>query len=132
MSVSFKDFFTSAEVLLNNPDSTEIDFRNLISRSYYAVFHLSRELAANFPATIDEAAYRKLGSHEQVIIKFEKHVDKRFQKLGLLIKQRKYKRAKADYDIHLDIKRLETAQHFYAVKGLLAKLEALKSVENHP
>ena len=132
MSVSFKDFFISAEVLLDNPDSTEIDFRNLISRSYYAVFHLSRELAANFPTTIDEAAYRKQGSHEQVIIKFEKHVDKRFQKLGLLIKQRKYKRAKADYDIHLDIKRLETAQHFYAVKGLLAKLEALKSVENHP
>ena len=132
MSVSFKDFYTSAEVLLNNPDSTEIDFRNLISRSYYSVFHLSRELAANFPATIDEAAYRKLGSHEQVIIKFEKHVDKRFQKLGLLIKQRKYKRANADYDIYLDIKRLETAQHFYAVKGLLAKLEVLKAMENHP
>lgn len=132
MSVSFNDFFKSAEVLLNNPDSTEIDFRNLISRSYYAAFHLSREIASDFPAPIDEAAYRKLGSHEQVIIKFEKHADKYFQKLGYLINQRKSKRANADYDIHLDIKRLETAQHFHAVKELLAKLETLKPVENRP
>jgi hypothetical protein len=50
----------------------------------------------------------------------------------LLIKQRKCKRANADYDIHLDIKRPETAEHFYAIKGLLTKLEALKSVENRP
>lgn len=79
MSVSFKDFFISAEVLLNNPDSTEIDFKNLISRSYYSIFHLSKEVAANFATLIDETDYRKLGSHEQVIIKFEKHADKRFQ-----------------------------------------------------
>ena len=132
MSVSFKDFYTSAEILLNNPDSTEIDFRNLISRSYYAVFHLSREISSNFPVPKDEATYQKRGSHEEVIIKFEKHADKRFQSLSYLIKQRKFKRANADYDIDLDIKRLDTAQHFYAVQGLLAKLEALKSVENHP
>ena len=130
MSVSFKDFYTSAEVLLNNPDSTEIDFRNLISRSYYAVFHLSREISANLPSPIIEETHRKLGSHEKVIIQFEKHADKHYQKLGYLIKQRKSNRAKADYDIDLDIKRLETAQHFYAVQGLLTKLEALKSVEN--
>jgi uncharacterized protein (UPF0332 family) len=130
MSVLFKDFYTSAEVLLNNPDSTEIDFRNLISRSYYSVFHLSREVATNFATPIDEAVYRKLGSHEQVIIKFEKHADKGYQKLGYLIKQRKSKRANADYDINLDIKRLETAQHFHAVKDLLARLEKLRPVEN--
>ena len=130
MSVSFNDFYTSAEILLNNPDSMEIDFRNLISRSYYAVFHISREISANLPAPINEETYRKLGSHEKVIIKFEKHADKRYQKLGYLIRHRKSKRAKADYDIHLDIKRSETAEHFYAVQGLLAKLEALKSVEN--
>jgi len=37
----FKDFFKSAEALLNNSNSTGIDFRNLISRSCYAVFLLS-------------------------------------------------------------------------------------------
>ncbi|MCX7097687.1 MAG: hypothetical protein NTV43_07245 [Methylococcales bacterium] len=132
MSVSHSDFYTAAEALLNNSNSTEIDFRNLISRSYYAVFHLSREISANFATPIDEAAYQKLGSHEKVISKFEKHSDKRFQALAILIRQRKAKRTKADYDIHLDIKRQETAQHFHAVKGLLAKLEALKPVEKQP
>lgn len=132
MSVSHNDFYTAAEALLNNPNSTEIDFRNLISRSYYAVFHLSREISTDFAIPIDETAYRKLGSHEKVIIKFEKHSDKRFQALAILIKQRKTKRANADYDISLDIKRQETAQHFHAVKGLLAKLEALNPVEKQP
>jgi hypothetical protein len=96
------------------------------------VFHLSREISTDFATPIDEAAYRKLGSHEKVIIKFEKQSDQRFQALSYLIKQRKANRAKADYDIHLDIKRQETAQHFHAVKGLLAKLEALKPVEKQP
>lgn len=130
MSVSFNDFLTSAEVLLSNPDSTEIDFRNLISRSYYAVFHLSREIAASLPIPVDEKAYQKLGSHEKVIIKFEKNSNSHLRKLGELIKQRRDKRANADYDIHLDIKRYETAQHFFVIKGLLTKLEALKPVEN--
>lgn len=132
MSVLHNDFYTAAETLLNNPNSTEIDFRNLISRSYYAVFHLSREISTHFATPIDEAAYRNLGSHEKVISKFEKHADKHYQKLGYLIKQRKINRNKADYDIHLDIKRQETAQHFHAVKGLLAKLEALNPVEKQP
>jgi uncharacterized protein (UPF0332 family) len=130
MSVSFNDFYTSAEVLLNNPGSTEIDFRNLISRSYYAVFHLSREIAAHFPIPINEATYQNLGSHKKVIIKFENHDDKYLRKLGEVIKQSKHKREIADYDIHLNIKRLETTQHFYAIKGLLTKLKALKPAGN--
>lgn len=132
MSVSANDFFTSAEVLLNNPDSTEIDFRNLISRSYYAAFHLSKQIAATLPVPIDKNVYKKLGSHEKVIIKFEKNPDLHLRKLGWLIKQRRNKRSNADYDIYFHIKRAEAAQHFLAIKDLLAKLEALKNTEPHP
>lgn len=124
MSVSYKDFLNSAEVLLTNPDSTEMDFRNLISRSYYAAFHLSREISADLPMPDG-----KLGSHEQVIRKFEQHTDKRFSKLAILIRQRKSMRATADYDLHLAIKRTEAAEHFLAVKHLLAKLELLAPQE---
>lgn len=132
MSVSFNDFFKSAEALLNNPNSTEIDFRNLISRSYYAVFLLSRDIAATFPIPIDEATYQQLGSHEKVFIKFERHTSTHLQRLGGFIRQRRNKRTKADYDIHLHINRAEAAQHFHEVKSLLAKLEALKNTEPHP
>ncbi len=71
MSVSHRDFYNSAEVLLSNPDSTEMDFRNVISRSYFAVFQLSREIASKLPLTIDPVEYQKLDIHDKVIIRFE-------------------------------------------------------------
>ncbi|MDD5271962.1 MAG: hypothetical protein PHU14_04510 [Methylovulum sp.] len=132
MSVSANDFLTSAEVLLNNPNSTEMDFRNLISRSYYAAFHLSREIADTLPVPIEKSTYQRLGSHEKVIITFEKNSNQHLRTLGKLIRQYRNKRANADYDIHLHIKRAEAAQHFYAIKGLLIKLEALKHTEPRP
>ena len=136
MSVSHRDFYNSAEVLLNNPNSTEMDFRNAISRSYYAVFQLSREIAAKLPLPIHPADYQKLDIHEKVIIRFEKHPDKRIQSVSYLIKQLKALGMTADYDTHLDIKRLETTQHFYAAQRLLSSLEgllaAINAMEQHP
>lgn len=123
MSVSYQDFLQSAEALLNNKESTEIDFRNLISRSYYAVFLLSREIAETLPNPIGDN-YDKLRSHEKVIIKFSKHDN--FARIGYLIKQRKLMREKADYENHLDIIREESAKHFFESKALISKLENLK------
>jgi len=134
MSVSHRDFYNSAQVLLDNPDSTEIDFRNSISRSYYAVFQLSREIASKLPLPIHPDDYQKLDIHDKVIIRFEKHPDKRIQVVSYLIKQLRAQRMIADYDTNLDIKRIETTQHFYAVQRLLSSLEgllaALNSLEN--
>ena len=136
MSASHRDFYNSAEVLLNNPDSTEMDFRNVISRSYFAVFQLSREIASKLPLLIDPVEYQKLDIHDKVIIRFEKNPDKRIQSVSYLIKQIKALGMTADYDTNLDIKRIETTQHFYAVQRLLSSLEgllaALNSLENNP
>ncbi len=136
MSASHRDFYNSAEVLLNNPDSTEMDFRNVISRSYFAVFQLSREIASKLPLLIDPVEYQKLDIHDKVIIRFEKNPDKRIQSVSYLIKQIKALGMSADYDTNLDIKRIETTQHFYAVQRLLSSLEgllaALNSLENTP
>ena len=134
MSVSHRDFYNSAEVLLSNPDSTEMDFRNVISRSYFAVFQLSREIASKLPLTIDPVEYQKLDIHVKVIIRFEKKPDKRIQSVSYLIKQLRALGMTADYDTHLDIKRLESTQHFYAAQRLLSSLEgllaAINSLEN--
>lgn len=127
MSVSFNDFLTSANALLN-ADSTEIDFRNVISRSYYAAFHLSREVANNLEIPVSTDEYNKLRSHEKVIIKFEKSKDKSLQRLGYYLKKCKLKREKADYDIYLEVKRVETAQHFNEAKDLIKKLVPLKTM----
>lgn len=124
MSVSYHDFFKSAETLLKNADSTEIDFRNLISRSYYAVFLLSREIADKFDKSVNTDSSG--GSHEKVIVKFENHPDKRLNACARAIRISKVNRHRADYDIHIDIKRKDSAEHFHHSKGLITKLENLK------
>jgi len=128
MSVSFEDFLESAHALLQNKESKEIDFRNLISRSYYALFHLSKETAnvLNLPIPIENDEYNELGSHEKIFIKFQKHNDSRFRLLGQQMKRYKTSRRTADYDIDECIMRNEAATHFFAIKDLIKKLEQLK------
>ncbi len=136
MSVTYKDFLYSAEALLDNPYSTEMDLRKATSLSFYAVFQLSREIASKLPLPIDPAEYQKLDIQDKVIIRFEKHPDKRIQAVSYLIKQLRAQHMIADYDTHLDIKRIETTQHFYATQRMLSSLEgllaALNSLENQP
>ena len=130
MSVSHRDFYNFAEALLDNPYSTEMDLRNVISRSYYAVFQLSREIASKLPLYIDPAEYQKLDIHDKVILRFEKNPDKRIQAVSYLIKQLRALSMSADYDTHLDIKRLETTQHLHAAQNLLSSLEGLLKALN--
>jgi uncharacterized protein (UPF0332 family) len=127
MSVSFEDFLKSAEILLDNTESKEIDFRNLISRSYYAAFHLSQEISSSWDIPISKEEYGKLGSHEQVIVKFDKNSDKSLKKFAYYIRQRKKKRVQADYKINEDITRVETVLHLDAVKTLIKELKSLKT-----
>jgi uncharacterized protein (UPF0332 family) len=132
MSVSFEDFLTSAKELLDNPNSAEIDFRNLISRSYYSLFHLSKQQAItlNLPIpNISSKEYSELGSHEKIFIKFEKHSDTKIKALGRMMYQRKDWRRKADYELSESITKYQAQQHFFAVVGLLEKLKQLKISE---
>jgi uncharacterized protein (UPF0332 family) len=125
MSVVFNDFLQSAEDLLNNPNSKEIDFRNLISRSYYALFHLSREVSKTLPKPTGQV--KRQGSHEEIIAKFESNSDASVKQLGRSIQQLKKSRCKADYDIHTHIRQTEAKQHFFAVKALIKKLQQLQA-----
>jgi uncharacterized protein (UPF0332 family) len=126
MSVSFEDFLQSAEILLNNKESKEIDYRNLISRSYYAVFHLGRQKAEILPLTISDEKYRNLASHQKVISKYENSRDVYLKALGRQMSLLKTKRCRADYDIHVTIERKEAEKHIFAVKEVIKKLQQLQ------
>jgi uncharacterized protein (UPF0332 family) len=131
MSVSFEDFLKSAKELLDNSSSTEIDFRNLISRSYYALFHLSKQKAITLNLPIPtippkDKPYSDLGSHEKIFVKFEKHSETHIRALGRMMYQRKECRRKADYEISDSITKYQAQQHFYAIEGIIQELEQLK------
>jgi len=132
MSVSFEDFLKSAKELLDNPNSTEIDFRNLINRSYYALFHLSKQQAITLNLPIPEISskekqYLNLGNHQKIFVKFEKHSETHIRALGRMMYQRKDWRIKADYEISESITKYQAQQHFFAVEGLIEKLKQLKT-----
>ncbi|MFI3219292.1 MAG: hypothetical protein QX189_09250 [Methylococcales bacterium] len=125
MTVSSDDFLTSAEILLKNTDAQEIDFRNVISRSYYAVFHLAKE---KLTVLADIEIMEELdnnGSHNAIIGKFYRHDNRSIHAYGKIMKDLKKKRRIADYDIDKDILRKETAEHFNNAKHLIAKLKKL-------
>jgi uncharacterized protein (UPF0332 family) len=72
MSVSYQDFLDFAEIhIIDNQKGTEIEFRNSISRAYYAVYLLAKEIAEKLPAP-NGVNMTQSGSHEKVIAKFDK------------------------------------------------------------
>lgn len=126
MTVLFEDFLISAEKLLKNNESKEIDFRNLISRSYYALFHLSKEIAKPLPQVQDKNK-KPLGSHEKIFIKFEKHTDGNLRQLGYKMTQLKKNRCKADYEINKTITLIDAKSHFKIVQETIKKLQQLQT-----
>jgi uncharacterized protein (UPF0332 family) len=120
MTVSYQQFFDSAEALvLKNQKGKEIDFRNSISRAYYALFLKAREIAEKLPNPPE-----KLKSHEKVIRQFELH--QKLKHFAPVITQRKLKRCNADYDTHLTISHADAENHYKSVKSLLEKLDKVK------
>lgn len=120
MSIVFKDFLDSAEVLLKNQESKEIDFRNLISRSYYAMFHLSSEIAKTLPQPKENIPK---GSHEKIFHVFKSHKDETLQRLAEQMYTAKTQRRTADYYINDTVTRHKAAEHFFAIKGIIQRLE---------
>ena len=120
MSVSFNDFLNSADLLLKNKESKEIDFRNLISRSYYAMFHLSSEIAQTLQQPKENIPK---GSHEKIFHVFKSHEDKTLQRLADMMFTGKEQRVIADYRINKTVTRQEAAEHYFAIKGIIQKLE---------
>jgi uncharacterized protein (UPF0332 family) len=120
VTVSHQHFFDSAEALvLKNQKGKEIDFRNSISRAYYALFLKAREIAKKLPEPTE-----KLRSHEKVIKQFEAHP--KLKHFVYAMTQRRDKRNNADYDTHLSITYSETESHYKSVKSMLEKLDKVQ------
>ena len=97
MPVKPVDFLSSAINILNN--GSEIDFRNAVSRAYYAAYHEALRVSKK-----SNGSSIKKGSHEILIDKLKKHKglsskDKAIVKIGVLLSICKKHRVEADYYI---------------------------------
>ena len=129
MRVNSDDFLLAAEQLLNN-GSHEIDYRNCISRAYYASFHALAPLSNQLPAA---ANYQTKGSHDEKISKLTRCSSnqpeaKTLKAVGYEIQKRKSQRVKADYHIDDTIAKSDAEEQLIKVKFLLKQIANLKTL----
>lgn len=129
MSVNAEDFLLTAEQLLNN-GSHEIDYRNSISRAYYATFHALTPLSNHLPRA---QSYKAKGSHDEKISKLM-HCSlahpqaKMLRAVGNEIQKRKAQRVKADYDIDRTIAKTDAEEQLRKAEYLLGQIAQLKGM----
>ncbi|WP_041942594.1 hypothetical protein [Vibrio furnissii] len=105
MPVSSKDFLSLVQSATTNA-SCEIDYRNIISRSYYGMYHGVLELLTKRPIPI-----KGVGCHESLknyltsydAKRDEPYNPKDMQRLKTFLEIYKTKRKKADYDLDEEV-----------------------------
>jgi len=92
------DFLEAAYHLSKSANLAEVDYRNIISRSYYAVFHQSRIFLETQKIDLAQSS-----SHDSVVRSLKKHGNREVKALGNKLDQIKKWRHKADYDLNMTI-----------------------------
>ena len=108
MAVSGSDFLQAAEVYKDL--ESEIGYRMCVGRSYYAMYHLVKDLL-----TGDVPPCNKGGMHESLVVYLKNHnaepyCKKELRKLSYILTQGKTLRREADYELDSDDINKETAE----------------------
>ena len=133
MSVNAEDFLRAADQLLSNANH-EIDYRNAISRAYYATFHAIAPLSDQLPAALN---YRTKGSHDEKISKLTRcstnHPEAiRLKAVGIDVQKCKAQRVTADYYIDDPITQSDAEEQFRKAEYLLEQIAELKTALQIP
>ncbi|MBJ6928181.1 hypothetical protein GU271_11290 [Vibrio cholerae] len=129
MPVCSKDFLSlvqSATTVANH----EIDYRNIISRSYYGMYHGVLEILTKQPIPI-----KGVGCHESLkeyLTSYDAKRDEPFdrkdlQRLKTLLEIYKAKRTKADYELDEEICKNEAIACFNALVKFLQQCSSMKA-----
>jgi uncharacterized protein (UPF0332 family) len=89
------EFLSTAREFLEKQPIREVDCRNAASRAYYCAFHSCKQLLEQHPP--NEPQYGSV--HDKVIAELLNHQDKRFRKLGNMLKATKKLRTDSDYEL---------------------------------
>jgi len=133
MSVNAENFLQAADQNLVNA-SHEIDYRNSISRAYYATFHALTPLSDHLPAATN---YKSQGSHDKKISKLTRcssdHSEAIMLKaVGYEIQKRKAQRVTADYRIDEAVDKNDAEEQLLKAKFLLEQIAQLKTALQIP
>lgn len=87
----------------------EIDFRNVMSRSYYAAFLLAKDKSKKINTGVNVT---NAGSHEKTIFQFSKSTVPNLIRIGNYLNRLKKGRIKSDYQIDKTVTKTDSETHF--------------------
>lgn len=110
MPITKDDFITSAKTIMRGSPLNEIDYRNAVSRAYYAAFHEASRISDKYSK--GNFGNRK-GTHEKVIHKLQTHptitsTDQVINEIGNLLQMCKKQRVRADYNLNAHFHKTNT------------------------
>ncbi len=111
MPITQKDLINSAKLMINagNLSLSEVDYRNAISRAYYAAYHEADRVANKYSKG---NSGNKHGMHEKLINKLISHPniqqrDAVINQIGSLLRMCKKQRVRADYRLRATLSKTD-------------------------
>ncbi|MDD5214153.1 MAG: hypothetical protein PHQ03_01275 [Methylococcales bacterium] len=100
----------------------EIDFRNIMSRSYYAAFLLAKDKSTKINTGVDVT---NAGSHEKTIFQFSQSTVEDLKQIGNHLNRLKRGRIKSDYHLDKIITKIESETHFSMAEIAIGELNKI-------
>jgi len=116
MAVKSPEFMASAKLMLSS--SSEIDFRNAVSRAYYSVYHsaLQNSIRIGLPQ------YATGSTHERLVESFKNNGHK---PIAYRVADHHRKRCIADYKTEVDLSHAQAHSQILSMEQLISDLDAL-------
>jgi len=112
MSVLPTDFLESAQAMISSQD--EMAVRNAISRTYYAAYHQAQ---ATFPSDREFARQCGMGVHMAYIEQLmQEQPGSKARTTAVKLNSMKGRRARADYDLNVDLSQRDFTMQLIAAK----------------
>lgn len=119
MPVSPEDLFRRAQEQVQSSD--ELSFRDATKNAYYAAYHLLKP----FESRLNDPTRYKGGEHSQLIGTLTNHANLKVRSLGYMLRECRFKRNQADYDIEQPFIREYATQQLEVVTRIFDKCRSL-------
>ncbi|WP_342609235.1 hypothetical protein [Vibrio tritonius] len=132
MPIAAKDLVEHANLLLSN-SSCEVEYRNVVSKSYYAMYHSVLSILNNKPPRYDKQGVHAslisyLQSHD--IKSLEQYEPTKLKALSFMLSQYKDKRVAADYCLDLTVTKDQALEIATAAIRFKDKCDSLQTSNN--
>lgn len=127
MTISSVDFLKSAEIAASG--SSEIDWRNGISRAYYSAYHAA--LGFIDQRFADPEEHLHFGAHERLANRYKTWKDNHKGKsISYVLTHMKRQRHLADYNISDSLKQVDAETQIASTKKLMDTLLSIEQSES--